>query len=180
MTPATIRLATPVDAAAVAAISVRGWQAAYRGIVPDAVLDGLSLERRATGWRTAIERSATSDERVWVLTAPTGLIGFAASGPARDESAAPPVGAGEVYAIYVEPTELRRGHGRRLFAHAVSDLADRGFDPIVVWVFDANPPARRFYEAAGFRPDAARATIDFDGVPVDEVRYRLDTVAPSS
>lgn len=33
MTLATIRLATPVDATAVAAISVRGWQAAYRGII---------------------------------------------------------------------------------------------------------------------------------------------------
>lgn len=174
MTPATIRLATPVDATAVAAISVRGWQAAYRGIVPDAVLDGLSTERRATGWRTAIERSATSDERVWILSSPTGLVGFVASGPARDESAKPPASAGEVYAIYLEPTELRRGHGRRLFGHAVSDLADRGFDPIVVWVFDANLPAHRFYEAAGFHADGARATIDFDGVPVDEVRYRLD------
>lgn len=174
MTPATIRPATPDDASAIADLSVRGWRAAYRGIVPDDVLDRLSVERRATGWRNAIERSATSDERVWILTTPTGLVGFAASGPARSESATPPAGAGEVYAIYLEPTELRRGHGRRLFAHAMADLQDRGFDPIVVWVFDANAAARRFYEAAGLRADGARAAIDFDGVPVDEVRYRLD------
>lgn len=85
-----------------------------------------------------------------------------------------PAGTGEVYALYLEPTELRRGHGRRLFAHAVADLQDRGFEPIVVWVFDANASARRFYEVAGFTSDGARAAIDLDGVPVDEVRYRLD------
>ena len=50
----------------------------------------------------------------------------------------------------------------------------RGFDPVVVWVFEANPAARRFYEAAGFRTDGARSTIDFDGTPVDEIRYRLE------
>lgn len=174
MTPALIRPATPDDAEAVADLSVRGWQAAYRGIVPDTVLDRLSGERRAIGWRAAIERSATSDERVWILASPAGLLGFVAGGPARDESAKPPAGAGEIYAIYLEPTELRRGHGRRLFGHAVADLVDRGFDPIVVWVFDANAQARRFYEAVGFHSDGERAAITFDGVPVDEVRYRLD------
>lgn len=92
----------------------------------------------------------------------------------------PPAGAGEVYAIYIEPTALRRGHGRRLLAHAMADLAARGFDPIVVWVLDANVSARRFYEAAGLRADGSRATIDFDGAPVDEVRYRMDMVARPS
>lgn len=176
MTP-RLRLAVIDDAPAIADLSVRGWRAAYRGIVPDRVLDGLSVEQRATGWKAAIQRSAASPERVWILATPIGLIGFAAGGPARDESATPPAGAGEVYAIYLDPTALRRGHGRRLFAHAVADLVDRGFGPIVVWVFDANTPARRFYEAAGFRADGARATIDFGGEAVDEVRYRLDTVA---
>ena len=35
--------------------------------------------------------------------------------------------------------------------------------------------ARRFYQAAGFRADGARSTIDFDGTPIDEIRYRLDS-----
>ena len=56
----------------------------------------------------------------------------------------------------------------------MADLRARSLEPIVVWVFEANPVARRFYEAAGFRADGARSTIDFDGVPLDEIRYRLD------
>lgn len=64
MTSTLIRRATPDEAPAIADLSVRAWRAAYRGIVPDEVLDQLSVERRATGWRNAIERAATSDERV--------------------------------------------------------------------------------------------------------------------
>jgi len=33
--PPTIREATPDDAPAIAAVHVRSWQAAYRGIVPE-------------------------------------------------------------------------------------------------------------------------------------------------
>jgi hypothetical protein len=44
------RIATVDDAAAVAAVHVRSWQDAYRGIFPDAYLDGLSVERRSNVW----------------------------------------------------------------------------------------------------------------------------------
>jgi len=38
-----IRTATPDDAAAVAAVHEASWQAAYRGVFPDEVLDGPDL-----------------------------------------------------------------------------------------------------------------------------------------
>ncbi len=183
MTAARVRLAAPDDAPAIADIHVRSWRATYRGLVPDPILDGLSLERRSAGWRQAVERQvrelgeapATAPDRTWVVETAEGVIGFAGSGPGRAESAPPPTGSGEVYAIYLAPERLGLGYGRTLFDHVVSDLRDRAFDPIVVWVFEANATARRFYEAAGFRPDGARFTIDFDRVPIDEVRYRLDS-----
>jgi ribosomal protein S18 acetylase RimI-like enzyme len=182
MTTARVRLATLDDAGAIADIHVRGWQAAYRGLVPDAVLDGLSLERRAAGWRQTIERQgrelatepATALDRTWMVETDAGVVGFAAAGPGRDESASAPEGSGEVYAIYLAPEARGRGYGRTLFEHTIADLRARAFKPIVVWVFEANPVARRFYGAAGFRADGARSTIDFDGVAIDEIRYRLD------
>lgn len=182
MTVAHVRLATPADAPTIADIHIHGWQTTYRGLVPDAVLDGLSMERRTAGWREALERQllafaaepATAHDRTWIVEAGDRVVGFAASGPGRAESAPPPTGAGEVHAIYLAPEARGVGHGRTLFEHVVSDLRGRAFDPIVVWVFEANPVARRFYEAAGFHADGARYTIDFDGVPIDEIRYRRD------
>jgi hypothetical protein len=44
-----VRPATPDDADAIASVHVRSWQAAYRGIVPDAMLDALSIQRGPAG-----------------------------------------------------------------------------------------------------------------------------------
>jgi ribosomal protein S18 acetylase RimI-like enzyme len=182
MTDARVRLANPEDAPTIADIHTRSWRSTYRGLVPEVILEGLSVERRTAYWLDAITRQTrghgadgpAASGRTWVVEAADGIVGFAASGPGRDESAPPPEGSGEVLAIYVAPDALGRGHGRVLFAQAVSDLRARGFDPIVVWVFEDNPVARRFYEAAGFRADGVRHSIDFDGLPIDEIRYRLD------
>lgn len=182
MTTARVRPATPDDAPAIADIHVRGWRAAYRGLVPDAVLDGLSLERRTAGWRGTIERQGRdiaadppmAADRTSIVETDDGIVGFASYGPGRDESAPAPAGSGEVHAIYLAPEARGRGYGRTLFARVLTDLKARDFDPIVVWVFEANEVARRFYEAAGFHADGARFTIDFDGVPIDEIRYRFD------
>ena len=170
-----VRVAVPEDASSIADAHVRGWLTAYRGLVPDSILAGFSVERRTSQWRDRLAARTLDDPvRTWVVENDGGrVLGFADTGPGRDESAPPPDGAGEVYAIYLAPEARGHGQGRALFARAIADLRERGFDPIVVWVFEANPAGRRFYEAAGFHTDGARSTIDFDGTTVDEIRYRL-------
>lgn len=178
-----VRFAIPDDADGIADAHIRGWQTAYRGLVPDAVLDGFSAERRATWWRTTLaERDDDEPVWTWVVDAPDGIAGFVYAGAARDEpaDAPPPGGAGEVFAIYLRPERRGQGYGRRLFARAVTELTARGYDPLVVWVFEANPVGRRFYEAAGFRADGARHDIDFDGVVLPEIRYRRDARSTAS
>ena len=175
-----VRPAILDDAPAIADAHVRGWRTAYRGLVPDGVLDSMDVDTRSAWWRTRLRTSThpRDDEWVWVVESDvdTGghaaVVGFAITGPARDEAAPPPKGAGEVFAIYMTPEYIGQGLGRVLFAHAVEDLEDRGFRPVVVWVFEANPRARRFYEAAGFRADGARHAIDFGGEGIPELRYR--------
>jgi hypothetical protein len=54
-----IRRAIATDAATIAGIHVRAWQWAYRGLIPDAFLDSLSVEARETSWRRQLERTAT-------------------------------------------------------------------------------------------------------------------------
>ena len=168
-----VRLATSDDAAAIADAHVRGWLTAYRGLVPDSILAGFSVERRTAQWRDRLASvTPAAETRTWVVVDGGRVLGFVDTGPGRDESAPPPDGAGEVYAIYLAPEARGRGHGRALFGHAVADLLARGYDPIVVWVFEANAGGRRFYERGGFRLDGARNVIDFDGTPVPELRYR--------
>jgi hypothetical protein len=45
-----IRPATLADAAAIAKVHVEAWRETYRGLVPDSVLAGLSVERGVRAW----------------------------------------------------------------------------------------------------------------------------------
>ena len=80
--------------------------------------------------------------------------------------------AGEIEAIYLAPEARGTGLGRPLLEAAAAGLARAGFATAVLWVLTANEEARRFYERAGFRPDGAARSLDFDGTPIEEIRYR--------
>ena len=60
---------------------------------------------------------------------------------------------------------------------ATGDLVERGFASAILWVFTANDRARRFYEAAGWRPDGTAQLLDFDGTAIEEIRYSIDLVS---
>ena len=164
----TVRSATVEDAAAIARAHVESWRATYRGIVPDEILDNLSVERRAAWWREIIEAGGAVG--TWVAELDGGVVGFVNAGPARDDDL--PDGAGEVAAIYLVPAAWSRGAGRAMFDVAVADLAARGLEPLVLWVLTANERGRRFYESAGWQPDGTARMLDFGGTPIEEVRYR--------
>lgn len=97
-----LRRAEPGDEQAVAAVHVRSWQVGYRGLLPKAYLDGLRTEERAArytfGERWPETVLAVDGERV---------LGFATTGPARDDDSR---GCGGPWAVYVDPE--RWGEGR--------------------------------------------------------------------
>ncbi len=154
-----VRGATVADAPAIGEVHVASWRRAYRGLMPDALLDGLDPVERAAAWRKRIAGGVT------VLVAEIeGLVrGFAALGPIRDPDL---LGTTELYALYLAPPVWRRGLGRTLLAAAVA-----GQGPVALWVLAENQRARRFYEATGFVADGAARRKDFGGRAVEEVRY---------
>lgn len=166
----TVRPATIDDAAAVADVHVRSWQAAYRGLLPDAVLDGLSVERRTAAWRQGL---AEARAEVWAAVDGGRRIGgWIAFGASRDEDA--PASAGEVEALYLLPAHWSTGMGRALWLKARERLAARGFATATLWVLEGNARAIRFYEAAGFAPDGGprgRRSSERGGAVQTELRY---------
>ena len=162
----TVRPARVGDAPAMGRAHVRAWQAAYRGHMPDAYLDALRPEDRAAYWEDALRR----DDLVGTILAVErdgAVVGFAAVGPAQE-----PAGAGELYAINLDPAHWGTGAGRALLEAAQAELARLGFADMVLWVLTGNARARRFYEIAGWVADGAERTAEVQGVVVPEVRYR--------
>jgi hypothetical protein len=100
------RDAMPEDARALAGVHVRSWQAAYRGLIPDDFLDGLSIERRAAGY----ELGSSDPDAPETIIAAEGevVVGFASIGRSRDADAPQ---AGELYALYVDPLHWAPAQG---------------------------------------------------------------------
>ena len=168
-----VRAATVDDADRLGAILVRSWTTAYRGVMPDPVLERLSIPDRAERWRTSLGHAGADDPlRRWVVVEGGVVQGYAITGPGQDDFLAAPEGAGELDSLYLDPDAQGRGLGRILLAHAIDDLRSRGFDPLLLWAFRANDRARGFYEAAGWVHDAD-SHWTLDGVPVPVVRYHL-------
>jgi len=141
-------------------------QAAYRGQMPDDYLDGLRPEERAAGWERGLRRDRDQDP-VLAAQRDDRVVGFAVMGAAQD-----PEGAGELYAINVDPDHWGTGAGGVLLAAAEAELARLGYTEAVLWVLPGNARARRFYEVAGWTTDGTERTSEVLGVVVPEVRYR--------
>lgn len=98
------------------------------------------------------------------------LCGFATTGPAQGDDVQ---GAGEVYALYVDPGAWGRGVGRLLMAEARTDIGyRRGCSEAVLWVLVGNRQAQSFYRADGWLPMAAGGVETIWGVRADLARWR--------
>jgi GNAT superfamily N-acetyltransferase len=156
---------------AVAQVHVRSWQAAYRGLMPDAYLDQLQPEDRAARYDFATRDPAKPHTIVVIDQSPiheSGILGFATTAPSRDEDLPD---AGELCALYVDPSQWGRGLGVALIGAARAQLFQMGCRGAALWVLSGNTRAARFYENDGWRPDGLHRAADVWGIAVQELRY---------
>lgn len=170
-----IRRARPEDADAVAAIHVAGYEEAYRGLIPDEVIDGRPLELRLRVWR---ERLAADESRQFVLVAELdGEVAAFVSGrgASADEDDEPEeVACWEN--LYIAPKHLGSAAGFRLGLDLHEALLraarEEGFSRAVAFVIEGNERAARFFQAMGWQPAGERNS---DGVPQRRLRRGLDS-----
>jgi len=151
----------------VAGVHVRSWQKGYRGLLPDAYLDGLRPEDRMARYTFG---TTDPDLPSTMVAEEDGVIcGFATTGPSRDVDVPD---AGELLALYVDPEAWGRGVGRLLMVEARQHLGRRGCTESILWVLVGNDRAQRFYRIDGWRADGRRRTDEVWGVSVDELSFR--------
>ena len=140
-----VRHATVADATGISRVHVDAWKQSYRGIVPDDILDNLSVERRVAYWRQAITQAPDEYHRVFVGERGDQIVGFASYGLGQEKDHEYP---GELFAIYILQASKREGLGRRLVTSVAEDLLRSGISAMLVWVLEQNPE-RGFYEHLG-------------------------------
>lgn len=185
-----VRAARPEEAGDIARIQLATWRLAYRRLLPAQVLDQLDESWMAQRWRAAIESPPTGRHRVLIAVEQAEqqhLVGFAASGPAGTEMAAPgaPPPTADTAAIsdlLVEPRWGRRGHGSRLLAATVDLWREDGFTTAVAWVFQDDRVTSAFLTSAGWEPDGSRRALEVGDLLVPQIRWhtRLPASAPDA
>ena len=168
-----IRPATQSDAPAIATVHVDSWRTSYEGIVPREILSGLSHSERLALWDDIL-RSKRHDRSCFVAeTDQAQIVGFVCGGLGTASSEAY---EGEIYSIYLLADFQRLGLGKRLFLAACEGLLEVGIGSMLLWVFEENHGARRFYESLGGET-VDRQELHIGGVNLIEVAYGWKHIA---
>jgi GNAT superfamily N-acetyltransferase len=146
-----LRTATLSDAAAVARVHHTTWVSTYGAILPPEFWASATLERRTTTW-----------ER-WLTNGAAPVVAEMA-GDAVEQDDVLPVRGRQLYLLYVLATHHGTGVGQALLDAAVPPGTGAQ-----LWVAEANPRARRFYERNGFVMEGARV-VDASTADLAEVR----------
>jgi len=166
-----IREAKLKDAQGIATVHVETWQHAYRGQIPNKILDKLSIEERTEQWQEKLKNPDAS-AKAFVAVVKGEVCGFSSSGPSRDRDADKITG--ELYAIYIDAEKLRKGLGHSLMGHALKYLKSLGFKKATLWVLATNKNAIKFYKKEGWKSDGKTKTEKNKGFEMKEVRYSSD------
>ena len=166
-----IRKATLSDAAEMANIHMRSWEAAYADIMP-----AETIAQKNAGRPVMWKLTLTGEHHNYIALYGDTAIGLMGIHPCRDEDLP---NAGEVGAIYLHPDHFRKGYGREMIEFAEKSLKQQGFSTVVIWVLEKNEGARRFYEKCGYQFDGTKQESQI-GKPLFKIRYRKEISYESS
>jgi GNAT superfamily N-acetyltransferase len=142
--PFSLRPAQENEIVKIADFQTACWQEAYRGILSDSFLAGMSRDRRREQWS---ERLATGEREIiaaWDGEDVAGVVSWTGSGAGSIR---------ELKTLYVGASYRKAGLGTELLHRSV------GAGPAQLWVFEANVVARVFYTSHGF---AATGDVSLD------------------
>lgn len=172
MSGVVVRPGRPDDAEAIARTHVATWRTAYRGLLPDEMLDALKVEDRVPRWSAAL---GNPDNFILVAEAGGMVVGFLAARCSSDDVSGQ---TGELDAIYILESFAGRGIGTAMMERSDQWMRDQGFTRAVLWVLPTNLKTRRFYESHDWHDDGAEKTLHTQGGSVPARRYEkaLSTV----
>ncbi|HEY2532480.1 MAG TPA: GNAT family N-acetyltransferase [Xanthobacteraceae bacterium] len=148
---------------------VAAWHETYRGIVPDAMLASLSVERRAESWQRILGDPAKANDTMVTLAELGGeFVGFGACGAQRTDDLVADGYDGEIGSIYVLNAYQRRGVGKQLTYAMTQALLRRGYHGVALWVLRGNVRARGFYDWCQGRVVATREDVRGDTILVED------------
>ena len=154
-----IRAALDADLPNIAQLQIASWQSAYRGMLPDAYLDGQILSDLEDKWTPPV-----LDQLITLVAMPPqggALTGFIACIPDGEKGP-------YIDNFHVDPQLKGQGIGRCLFDALVEALIAADHSTAWLTVIDRNSAARAAYARLGGQEEAPR-TVTLYGQPIVDI-----------
>lgn len=133
------------DEVTLAHIQTESWKAAFKDILSPEVLTKYANADKATMmYRRLIEQNIGNGYLLKVEEKPHCIAWW----DATREKDMP--GYAELICIHSLPNQWRKGYGSKMLDTVLHDIVIAGYTKVMLWVFEENERARKFYEKRGF------------------------------
>ena len=141
----TIEPVKPGDEAALAYIQTESWKASFKDILSADILTRYTqIEKATVMYQHLLEHKIGNGYLLKVEGDPHGFAWWSA---AREENMP---GYAELICIHSLPNRWGKGYGKKMMETVLHDIKAAGYSKVMLWVFEENIRARRFYETLGF------------------------------
>ena len=134
------------DETVLAYIQTESWKAGFKDILNADVLERCTKVDKATAmYRRLLEQNIGNGYLLKAEGKPHCIAWWDTSRE-RDMP-----GYAELICIHSLQEKWRKGYGSKMMNKVLEDISATGFSKVMLWVFEDNTRARRFYEAHGFK-----------------------------
>lgn len=158
-----IRKAIPGDEQILAYIQTESWKAAFAGILsPEELVRCTNLEKAEQMYHSILRREGCNMAIELVNDQPHCIAAWGTNRCDLDDA------VGELICIHSLQNNWAKGYGSAMMEYVLAQLQQANYESVILWVFEANTRARKFYEKHGFEQTSQAKA--YNGIT--EVMYR--------
>lgn len=165
MSNVSIRKAVPGDELILARIQTESWKAAFAHILsPEELVRFTNLQKAEQMYHNILRRKDCNMAIEFVADQPHCIAAWGMNRCDLGDA------VGELICIHSMQNNWAKGYGSAMMEYVLAQLQQANFKSVILWVFEANTRARRFYEKHGFVLTEQRKLAN----GVAELMYRKD------
>ena len=140
-----IRKAEPGDEKILALIQTESWKAAFADILsPEELERCTNLEKAEQIYHSVLRREGCNMAIEFVADQPHCIAAWGKNRCDLGDT------VGELICIHSLQNGWGKGYGSVMMQYVLAQLQQEGYESVILWVFEANTRARKFYEKHGF------------------------------
>ena len=141
----TIRKAIPGDERVLAYIQTESWKAAFAGILsPEELERCTNLQKAEQMYHSVLRREGCNMAIEFVADQPHCIAAWGKNRCDLGDT------VGELICIHSLQNNWAKGYGSAMMEYVLAKLQQANYESVILWVFEENSRARKFYEKNGF------------------------------